>query len=86
MTVLGAPERGVAILRATSVAAGSLPTPAVTHSFVFPDHVVAQPRAPAGFPTVWGVDDNTRAADYGMDPEVVGNAVAASPHFPRCHS
>ena len=55
----------------------SVPSPTVTHSFVFPDHVVAQPAAPDGFPAVWGVGDNTLDGDYEMDPDVVGDAVAA---------
>ena len=77
VTITGTQERGVVVLRATSFAHGSLPSPTVTHSFVFPDHVVAQPAAPDGFPAVWGVGDNTLDGDYEMDPDVVGNAVAA---------
>ena len=77
VTIAGAPDRGVVILRAASFAGGTLLAPGVTHSFVFPDHVVLQPSAPAGFPAVWGVGDNTRTADYVMDPDVVGDAVAA---------
>ena len=77
VTIAGTPERGVVILRAASFADGSLPSPAVTHSFVFPDDVVTQSTAPEGFPAVWGVGNNTRDGDYEMDPDVVSDAVAA---------
>ena len=77
VTLAGTPERGVAILRATSLDGPSSRTPVVTHSFIFLNHVVAQPSAPAGFPAVWGVADLTRDADYEMDPDVVGDGLAA---------
>jgi hypothetical protein len=48
------------------------PSRVVTHTWIFLEHVLLQPAAPPGFPTVWdGISQAPAAADYGMDPEVV---------------
>ena len=77
ITIAGTPERGVMILRAASFVNGFVATPTVTHSFVFPQHVIRQPANPEGFPAKWGGDGITRDADYGMDPNVLVDTVAA---------
>ncbi|MCZ6795962.1 MAG: CotH kinase family protein, partial [Planctomycetota bacterium] len=67
--VVGTAGRGVITLRAVAVRGGLLPSEVVTHTYVFPEHVMRQPPNPAGFPSSW----NGQAADYGMDPQVVND-------------
>ncbi len=58
-------------LRAAAFRDGWEPTDIDTHTYVFLDHVEAQPAAPAGFPANWeGI-----AADYAVDPDVVGSTL-----------
>ena len=54
-------------LRAAAFKRGDFPSKAVTHSYIFPDHVPAQPGRPSGFPEKWDIV----SADYEMDPRVV---------------
>jgi hypothetical protein len=49
-----------------------MPSCIVTHSYLFLDDVIRQPKRPPGFPTNWG---HTGAGDYEMDPEVVDSPV-----------
>ncbi len=60
------------VLRAAAFKDGMLPTNVDTHTYIFPDAVVAQSR-PAGYPTQWA----GLQADYEMDPVIVNNAAFA---------
>ena len=67
------PTSRTTLVRAILTREGWAPGPVVTHTFLFPDTVLSQPAAPAGWPTVWdGVNEGPVEADYEMDPEVVG--------------
>lgn len=72
--------QGVVILRAAADD-GAI----ATWSYIFPNNVVDQPSAPSDVPETWGVGD-TIAADYEMDPSVIGPdrraAVAALGELP----
>ncbi len=57
-------------LRVAAFKPGWMSSPVQTHTYVFPDQVLRQPKSPPGFPTTWG----STAADYEMDPDVVNNA------------
>ncbi len=63
------------IVRAVAYAPGLLPSNHVTFTYVFVANVPSQAVDPLGFPTTW---PNAPAADYGMDPEIVGNAAYTS--------
>ena len=66
------------VLRVVAIRAGDAPSPVSTHSYLFLDDVIHQSAAPAGFPALWdGVQENPVAADYEMDPELVGPDPAA---------
>jgi hypothetical protein len=65
-------DRGLVILRARAGADG----PIITHSYVFPNRVLDQPAAPAGFPATWGKGPTT-AGDYAMDPSVLDDRPSA---------
>jgi hypothetical protein len=69
LTVAGQPRRAVVTLRAAAYKSSFLPSNVVTHTYIFPDHVLAQPANPDGFPAAWG----TQPADYAMDARVVGD-------------
>lgn len=74
LTVAGTPERAVVNLRAVAVREDYLPSKVLTHSYIFPEHVLAQPSNPAGFPSAWVTQSGTTIpADYGMDPRVTGD-------------
>lgn len=65
------PIAATTTLRAAAFRDGYLPTPIETHSYLFVDDVSQQTAAStlaAGFPATWG----STAADYGLDPDVVG--------------
>lgn len=65
--------KGTSVLRAIALREGWLPSRASTHSYFFLEDVLAQSQAGAladGFPASW----NGQAADYGLDPRVVGPA------------
>jgi hypothetical protein len=61
-------------VRAQTFKQNALPSRVVTHTFLFPEHVLDQPPDPAGFPMTWGTDsafpNNEVPADYEMDPEI----------------
>ncbi len=60
------------VLRAVAYRSGWRPSPLHTSTYLFLNDVVAQTRSnaiAAGFPTNW----NAQAADYGLDPRVVGS-------------
>lgn len=52
-------------------------SPTTTQSYLFPENVVVQGNAPAGYPTNWGKYaqlTGTSIADYEMDPVLIGEA------------
>jgi hypothetical protein len=57
-------------LRVAAFRPGWMSSPVQTHTFLFPDKVLQQPKNPPGLPALWG----STAADYEMDPDVVNNA------------
>ena len=63
-------------LRAMAYKAGLTPSNVDTHTYIFPKHIVRQPRYPSGFPTSIGgigMGDLTEF-DYEMDPAIVDHA------------
>lgn len=72
--------KGLVTLRAAAFRDGWLPSPIVTHSYLFPEEILGQSKSPSGFPATWrdASGRNAVTADYEMDPEVIGNAVYAS--------
>jgi hypothetical protein len=70
-------------IRAFASKTNVLPSTTVTHTYIFLESVLAQPRAPAGYPTNWGTHtagnfpNNIVPADYEMDPEIVTNSAYA---------
>lgn len=58
---------GTTYLRAAAFRAGWMASAVQTHSYLFLDQILHQPKNPAGFPSSW----NGTAADYEMDPDVV---------------
>ncbi len=78
LRVSGTPRRAAFLLRAAAFRPGWLSSPVITHTYLFPDHVLTQPADPEGFPTVWdspctvsGRNCQDIPADYEMDPEIV---------------
>ncbi|MGQ9591545.1 MAG: lamin tail domain-containing protein, partial [Planctomycetota bacterium] len=61
--------RGAVPLRAIAYKPGLLPSRVTTHTYIFPEAVMAQAGAPDGFPATW----RGQPADYAMDPRVVGD-------------
>lgn len=73
--------KGNTILRAGVIAGDTLATPVTTATYLFMDDILKQPDYPAGYPTTWGkytTISGTAKADYGMDPEMTGNATLAA--------
>lgn len=73
--------KGNTILRAGVIAGDTLATPVTTATYLFMDDILEQPDYPAGYPTTWGkytTISGTAKADYGMDPEMTGNATLAA--------
>ena len=62
----GEPGRGVVLVRAASLRDDLLPSRVVTHSYLFADEILTQPKHPEGFPDRWG----TQVADYELNPEI----------------
>ncbi len=58
---------GTMCLRAGAFRAGWMASAVQTHSYLFLDQSLHQPKDPAGFPSSW----NGTTADYEMDPDVV---------------
>lgn len=58
-------------LRAAAFKNGFLPSRPQTHSYIFLDQVLNQPKSPPGFPNTWGMSsgfpDRRVPADYEMD-------------------
>lgn len=72
--------KGNTILRAAVVNADTLASEVTTQTYLFLDDVLHQPEQPTGYPTTWGKYTDisgTAVADYGMDPEMTGNAAMA---------
>lgn len=67
VTVAGSTGRGLVALRAAAFRDGWLPSRTVTTSWVFPEHVLSQPRNPPGFPGSWP----GTTADYELDADVL---------------
>jgi hypothetical protein len=65
------------VVRAVAVKPGFRSANVATRTIIFPNEVIGQPPGPPGFPNRWaGV-----AADYAMDPRIMGpngGRVAAS--------
>ncbi len=57
-------------LRVAAFKPGWMSSPVQTHTFIFLDKVLQQPKNPLSFPALWGSTN----ADYEMDPDVVNNA------------
>lgn len=62
------------LLRAAAFKPNFKASPVDTHSYIFLDDVLAQPKNPTGFPRTWGgYEGSPVLADYEMDPEVVND-------------
>ncbi len=67
------PISATTTLRAAAFAPNYLPSRTITHSYIFPEQVIAQPNNPPGFPASWGTrsgygfPNNLVPADYKMD-------------------
>lgn len=60
------------VLRVRSLAAGMMASSVATYTYIFLDGVLAQPKAPAGYPLLRIPDDpDPVTLDYAMDPKVV---------------
>jgi hypothetical protein len=57
-------------VRAVAIKSGWKDSSIVSHTYLYVDDVIRQPRRPDGFPSRWG----SRSADYEMDGDVVNNA------------
>jgi hypothetical protein len=71
------PRASLRIVTTTAVRVGAFKTgfqssPVVTHTCLFLDDVLRQPKGPAGFPTTWGEFD----PDYELDQRVVPHAAS----------
>ncbi|HYG22885.1 MAG TPA: lamin tail domain-containing protein [Verrucomicrobiae bacterium] len=59
------------LVRAITVAPGTLPSRTVTHSYLYLGSVLSQPANPPGFPSTWGTSQSFPTpnvpADYAMD-------------------
>ncbi len=68
------PIGGTLTVRAAAYRAGFQPSDVDTHTYLFVNDIVNQAAngvAPAGWPATWGGN----VVDYGMDPDIVTNAV-----------
>ena len=62
------------LIRVTAFKPGFRPAPVETHTYIFPDDVLLQPKAPPHFPRSWGGYKGAPVtADYEMDPEVIND-------------
>lgn len=78
LSLVGTAKRAVVTLRAVALRDGMLPSSVTTHTYLYPEQILSQPAAPAGFPTTWVTLNNPEAsasttADYEMDQKVVTN-------------
>lgn len=65
------------LLRAVEVLDGEVVSPVATASYIFMHSVLNQSDKPAGYPERWGdyaTENGYAIADYGMDPEMTGDA------------
>jgi hypothetical protein len=62
-------------VRAVAFSTNTVPSLVRTHTYIFPEQVLRQPAAPAGFPTSWITQNGSVIvpADYAMDQRVVNN-------------
>jgi hypothetical protein len=72
LAVAGTQRKAAITFRAAAFEDGYLPSNVITHTFLFQDKVLTQPRDPDGFPPTWGSGLVT-PADYEMDPLVAQN-------------
>jgi hypothetical protein len=75
--VTGAAGSAAATLRAAAFRDGYLPSRTATFTYIFPEEVLLQPASPPGFPATWGASQAI-AADYALDPLVVGDPAHAA--------
>jgi len=78
INIIGTPSKAVVVLRAAAFKAGCLPSRTVTHTYIFPYHVVTQPARPAGFPEIWDSPRVDIRGDYEMDPDIVNKGTNAA--------
>jgi hypothetical protein len=84
ITVAGSPTQAVINVRAVAFRNDLLSSHVVTHSYIFPIYVLAQPGNPAGFPDSWITQTNDGStatvvpADYQMDPRIITNSAYAA--------
>jgi len=65
------------LLRVVALIGDSAVCKVATATYLFLDDVLKQSDVPVGYPDTWGkftTIDGTAPADYGMDPELTGNA------------
>ena len=65
------------LLRAAYVCGDSLVGTTATATYLFMKDVLSAPDVPTGYPSTWGPyiqTSGTAKGDYGMDPEIAGNA------------
>jgi hypothetical protein len=62
-------------VRAVAFKSNSLPSTVTTHTYIFPDGVLAQPANPPGFPSTWVTQSGSVIvpADYGMDARIINS-------------
>lgn len=71
---------GTTLLRAATVADTGRVSPIATATYLFVEDVLRQSDSPQGYPATWGkysTISGTAPADYGMDPEMTGDATLA---------
>ncbi len=84
ITISGSSSQGVINLRAVAFRNDMLESKPMTCSYIFPESVLAQSLAPAGFPATWVTTTNggstatTVTADYEMDPQIITNTAYTS--------
>lgn len=68
------PIKTTTLLRAAAFKPNLPPSPLDTHTYIFLDDVLVQPKNPSGFPKSWGgYKGSPVIADYEMDPYVVND-------------
>ena len=71
---------GNSIIRAAIIAGDTLSSDVATATYLFLNDILKQSDTPSGYPTTWGkytAISGTAKADYGMDPDMTGNAQLA---------
>lgn len=75
------PVHGNTLLRASVWKGDSVLSDVTTATYLFVNDILNQPDLPAGYPETWGqftTINGVAPADYGMDPELTGNATLAT--------